>query len=155
MPSPFAGGSSFPLPLRVDQRLVGPPVKVEPDQDQHRRHQQQQAERQPDAAEVGETVAAGSVDHQVGLIADGCQKARRGDQRDHHHEWPRIDAETGNKVITFDRNGETIEFSSVLCTLEPQMAAGSEILFTAVSYGDPGLDITQFGDDPTSAAQPA
>ena len=32
--------------------------------------------------------------------------------------------------------------------MEPQEAAGSEILFTAVSYDDPvNLDITQFGDD--------
>jgi hypothetical protein len=46
-------------------------------------------------------------------------------------------------------NGETFEFATVLCTLEPQMAAGSEILFTATSYDDPGLDITQFGDDGT------
>ena len=46
-------------------------------------------------------------------------------------------------------NGETIEFASVLCALEPQVSAGSEILFTAVSYGDPGLDITQFGDEGT------
>ncbi len=29
------------------------------------------------------------------------------------------------------------------------MAAGSEILFTATSYDDPGLDITQFGDEGT------
>lgn len=43
-------------------------------------------------------------------------------------------------------NGETIEFDGVLCALEPQESAGSEILFTAVSYGDPGLDITQFGE---------
>ncbi len=46
-------------------------------------------------------------------------------------------------------NGETIEFPSVLCSLEPQMSAGSEILFTAVSYDDPSLDITQFGDEGT------
>jgi hypothetical protein len=45
-------------------------------------------------------------------------------------------------------NGDSFEFS-ILCTLEPQMAAGSEILFTAVSYDDPGLDITQFGDEGT------
>jgi hypothetical protein len=43
-------------------------------------------------------------------------------------------------------NGESFEFGGLLCALEPQMAAGSEILFTAVSYEDPGLDITQFGD---------
>jgi len=46
-------------------------------------------------------------------------------------------------------NGETFEFSNVLCALEPQMSAGSEILFTAVSYDDPSLDITQFGSDGT------
>ena len=42
-----------------------------------------------------------------------------------------------------------LEFASVLCVLEPQTAAGSEILFTATSYEDPGLDITQFGDEGT------
>lgn len=35
----------------------------------------------------------------------------------------------------------------MLCSLEPQIAAGSEILFTATSYDDPGLDITQFGQE--------
>ena len=54
----------------------------------------------------------------------------------------------GDATLTL-ANGETIEFAGVLCTLEPQVAAGSEILFTAVSYGDPGLDITQFGDEGT------
>jgi hypothetical protein len=53
----------------------------------------------------------------------------------------------GTAVLTlFD--GQEFEFE-VLCTLEPQMAAGSEILFTAVSNDDPGLDITQFGDEGT------
>ncbi len=46
-------------------------------------------------------------------------------------------------------NGETFEFATVLCSPEPQMAAGSEILFSAVSNEDLGLDITQFGDDGT------
>ncbi len=46
-------------------------------------------------------------------------------------------------------NGETFEFPTVLCSLESQMSAGSEILFTATSYDDPGLDITQFGDEGT------
>jgi len=53
----------------------------------------------------------------------------------------------GNAVLTL-ANGETYEFS-VLCTLEPQIAAGSEILFTATSYDNPSLDITQFGDEGT------
>ena len=54
----------------------------------------------------------------------------------------------GTATLTL-ANGETLEFASVLCALEPQTAAGSEILFTATSYEDPGLDITQFGDDGT------
>jgi hypothetical protein len=53
----------------------------------------------------------------------------------------------GTATLSLD-NGEQFEFS-VLCALEPQMAAGSEILFTAVSYDDIGLDITQFGDEGT------
>lgn len=46
--------------------------------------------------------------------------------------------------MTLD-NGESYVFS-VLCGLEPQEAAGSEILFTAVSNEEPyGFDVTQFG----------
>lgn len=51
----------------------------------------------------------------------------------------------GSATLNLD-NGESFEFS-ILCALEPQEAAGSTILFTAVSYDDPGLDITQFGDE--------
>ncbi len=54
----------------------------------------------------------------------------------------------GGATLTL-ANGETFEFATVLCSLEPQTAAGSEILFTATSYDDPGLDITQFGDEGT------
>lgn len=51
----------------------------------------------------------------------------------------------GTATLTLG-NGETFEVD-VLCTLEPQISAGSEILFTATSLGDPLLDITQFGDE--------
>lgn len=52
----------------------------------------------------------------------------------------------GTATVSLD-NGETFEFS-VLCTLEPQEAAGSTILFTATSYDQPyHFDITQFGED--------
>jgi hypothetical protein len=54
---------------------------------------------------------------------------------------------SGSATITLD-NGESFEFS-ILCALEPQMAAGSEILFSVTSYDDPGMDATQFGDDGT------
>jgi len=44
-------------------------------------------------------------------------------------------------------NGEVFSFG-ILCGLEPQESAGSEILFTVVSYDDPlNLDVTQFGAD--------
>ena len=56
---------------------------------------------------------------------------------------------TGGGATLTLANGETFEFPTVLCSLESQMSAGSEILFTATSYDDPGLDITQFGDEGT------
>jgi hypothetical protein len=50
----------------------------------------------------------------------------------------------GSATVTLD-NGEVFEFS-VICGLEPQEVAGSEILFTAVDNGPPlGFDVTQFG----------
>ena len=58
-----------------------------------------------------------------------------------------------NATLSLD-NGETFEFF-VLCSLEPQIAAGSEILFTATSFDDPSLDITQFGDGPLYVADNA
>ncbi len=52
---------------------------------------------------------------------------------------------SGSATLTL-ANGESFEFST-LCALEPQEAAGSEILYTVVSNDNPGLDITQFGDE--------
>jgi hypothetical protein len=50
----------------------------------------------------------------------------------------------GTATVTLE-NGEEYTFS-ILCNLESQIAAGQEILFTAVSYDDPnGFDVTQFG----------
>lgn len=52
----------------------------------------------------------------------------------------------GDATLTL-ANGETFQFE-VRCVLEPQIAAGSEILFTVGSIGgDSSLDITQFGDE--------
>jgi hypothetical protein len=58
---------------------------------------------------------------------------------------PAASAGAGSATLMLE-NGESFEFS-VLCALESQIAAGSEILFNAVSYDDPGLDITQFGNE--------
>ncbi len=51
---------------------------------------------------------------------------------------------SGAATVTLT-NGEAFTFS-ILCALEPQEAAGQEILFSAVSYDTPfGFDVTQFG----------
>ncbi|MCH7790509.1 MAG: hypothetical protein IH940_13875 [Acidobacteria bacterium] len=50
----------------------------------------------------------------------------------------------GTATITLD-NGEVFE-EGVACTLEPQIAAGQEILFTATAF-DGSIDVTQFGPD--------
>lgn len=52
---------------------------------------------------------------------------------------------SGNATLTFE-TGESMVFT-IRCVLEPQMAAGSEILFTAASSQPPYLDITQFGSE--------
>ena len=58
-------------------------------------------------------------------------------------------AGTGSGSATLElANGDSYEFS-VLCALEPQEAAGSQILFTVVSYDNPSLDVTQFGSEGT------
>jgi hypothetical protein len=57
---------------------------------------------------------------------------------------PTPEGGNGTAAVALD-NGETYTFS-VICSLEPQIAAGSEILFTAVSNEEPyGFDVTQFG----------
>jgi hypothetical protein len=56
---------------------------------------------------------------------------------------------SGTATLVLD-NGESYDFS-ILCGLEPQVAAGQEILFNFVSYDEPfSLDVTQFGDDSVS-----
>ena len=45
-------------------------------------------------------------------------------------------------TLTFE-NGETLS-TSVICVLEPQTAAGQEILFTATSVRSPYFDVTLF-----------
>jgi len=56
---------------------------------------------------------------------------------------PAQPAGSGSATLTLS-NGEVFEFG-ILCSLEPQEAAGSEILFAVVSYDDPyNLDVTQF-----------
>jgi len=51
----------------------------------------------------------------------------------------------GTATVTLE-NGEAYTFS-IICGLEPQESAGSEILFTAVSNDTPyGFDVTQFGE---------
>ncbi len=60
-------------------------------------------------------------------------------------EPPAASTGQGSATLALD-NGESFEFS-VRCVLEPQIAAGSEILFTATALQPPYFDITQFGDE--------
>jgi|GEM_PF-6532739 len=51
----------------------------------------------------------------------------------------------GTATIAFE-GGEVLS-TEVLCTLEPQTAAGQEILYTATSLSNPYFDVTVFGED--------
>ena len=95
------------------------------------------------SADGAVTTDATESDDAVTTIADESDDADGSD----NGEPPALPSGDGTAVLTL-ANGETFEFS-VLCSLESQIAAGSEILFTATSYDNPGLDITQFGDEGT------
>ena len=100
-----------------------------------------------DDADAADTADTGSADAQADEPAADEPAADEPTAEDPPAEEPAAAGGGTGAVLTLD-NGETFEFS-VLCSLEPQMAAGSEILFTATSYDTPGLDITQFGDEGT------
>jgi hypothetical protein len=95
------------------------------------------------SADGAVTTDAKESDDAVTTNADESDDADESD----NSEPPALPSGDGTAVLTL-ANGETFEFS-VLCSLESQIAAGSEILFTATSYDNPGLDITQFGDEGT------
>jgi hypothetical protein len=95
------------------------------------------------SADGAVTTDATESDDAVTTNADESDDADGSD----NGEPPALPSGDGTAVLTL-ANGETFEFS-VLCSLESQIAAGSEILFTATSYDNPGLDITQFGDEGT------
>lgn len=95
------------------------------------------------SADGAVTTDAKESDDAVTTNADESDDADGSD----NGEPPAPPSGDGTAVLTL-ANGETFEFS-VLCSLESQIAAGSEILFTATSYDNPGLDITQFGDEGT------
>ncbi len=91
------------------------------------------------------------VDDGAGEATDTTQAAPPEDtapEATEAEQAPAPESSGGGATLTL-ANGETFEFPTVLCSLESQMSAGSEILFTATSYDDPGLDITQFGDEGT------
>jgi hypothetical protein len=95
------------------------------------------------SADGAVTTDAKESDNAVTTNADEPDDADGSD----NGEPPALPSGDGTAVLTL-ANGETFEFS-VRCSLESQIAAGSEILFTATSYDNPGLDITQFGDEGT------
>lgn len=69
------------------------------------------------------------------------------DAGDAQAEAPAAQASGAQTATVSLDNGDVFEFGA-LCWLETQESAGSEILFTVVSYDDPvNLDVTQFGAD--------
>lgn len=69
------------------------------------------------------------------------------DASDGQTEAPASQASGAQTATVSLDNGDVFEFGA-LCWLETQESAGSEILFTVVSYDDPvNLDVTQFGAD--------
>ena len=96
--------------------------------------------------------SCGSDDDSSSADTDGAEPASTEAQAPSEDTAPADDESAtppagGSGIATLTlENGESFEFS-VRCALEPQTAAGSEILFTATSIDDPGLDITQFGDE--------
>jgi len=91
---------------------------------------------------------SGVVDDASGGSTDTTEPQEAAPEESAAEQAPAPESSGGGATLTL-ANGETFEFPTVLCSLESQMSAGSEILFTATSYDDPGLDITQFGDEGT------
>ena len=85
-------------------------------------------------------------------IADTATTTTLADAGDTQTEAPTAQASGAQTATVTLDNGDAFEFSA-LCWLETQESAGSEILFTVVSYDDPvNLDVTQFGADSFSGA---
>jgi len=75
----------------------------------------------------------------LGLAVGGCSDDNAGSQ------GKSASGKASVATITFD-NGEILS-AEVLCHLEPQVAAGQEILYTATSLTSPYFDLTVFGDN--------
>ena len=79
--------------------------------------------------------------------ADAATTTTAADAGDTPTEAPAAEASGAQTATVTLDNGDVFEFGA-LCWLETQESAGSEILFTVVSYDDPvNLDVTQFGAD--------
>lgn len=91
-----------------------------------------------------ETTAAADA---ATTTADAATTTTVADASDTQTEAPAVQASGAQTATVALDNGDVFEFGA-LCWLETQESAGSEILFTVVSYDDPvNLDVTQFGAD--------
>jgi hypothetical protein len=97
-----------------------------------------------DDASVGAVDEPSGVDDTGG--GDGDDDADAGADDDGGDDREGTPGASGTATLTL-ANGEQYEFS-ILCSLEPQIAAGQEIAFSITSYDEPyGFDATKFGDD--------
>jgi len=91
-----------------------------------------------------ETTAAANA---ATTSTDAAATSTIADASDTQPEAPAAQASGAHTATVSLDNGDVFEFGA-LCWLETQESAGSEILFTVVSYDDPvNLDVTQFGAD--------
>ena len=91
-----------------------------------------------------ETAATGDA---ATTVADSATTTTAAETSDAQTEAPAAQASGAQTATVTLDNGDVFEFGA-LCWLETQESAGSEILFTVVSYDDPvNLDVTQFGAD--------
>jgi hypothetical protein len=106
-----------------------------------------------DAAPVDEpaseaTTAESSVE--ASEVGDAAESSDAEPASEPEAAPPAAPSGDANATLSLD-NGESFEFS-VICNLEPQVIGESEILFTATSFDDPAIDMTQFGEGPVFVA---
>ena len=98
-----------------------------------------EVERNAELREIAEAVAAGTVDHRVGLIAKGGREAGGYGEGDGNKEWTRIDAET-NRIFIDEEEGcleRTMRVESVnwVSKKRPSESFEAEV---QIRYRDPG-----------------
>ncbi len=101
-------------------------------------------------AEAGSTETTTGVESATASDATTSEDAAEATD-DPDNSFAEAAADGAEATLTLE-NGETFTFN-ILCSVEPQIAAGQEILFSVTSYDTPyHFDATQFGADSLNGA---